>query len=372
MPPRWAVRHMVRWRGESYRSGIAPASAPFRRHRSFGFTSLNKVKNISDLARIAGVNPATVSRALSDSPLVNSDTKARIVSLARQYDFRPNQMAQRLRTKKTGVIGIVVPLGHERRQHLSDPFFMTMVAELADAFEESGHDLMLSRIIPDADDWLERIVGSGMLDGVILIGQSDQFAAIERVAEQYRPLVAWGSHWTGQVHCSIGSDNVAGGRLAGDHLIAGGAREIIYLGEVRAPEIAQRYQGLCEATAAAGQSTPRHLDVHLASDAMEQEIARHLDTLSEKVDGIFAASDGIAMQTLRLLADRGFAVPDQIRVVGYDDLPLAIQTVPRLTTIRQDIREGARRMATSLLARIAGEDTASVQMPPTLIVRDSA
>lgn len=333
---------------------------------------MNIVKNITDLARIAGVNPATVSRALSDSPLVNAATKAKIVELAREHGFRPNQLAQRLRKQKTGVIGIVVPLGHERRQHLSDPFFMTMLAELADAFEDSGNDLMLSRIIPDAEDWLERIVSSGMLDGVILIGQSDQYAAIERVAAAYRPIVAWGSQWPEQRHCSIGSDNIAGGRLAGECLVAAGARSIIYLGEVRAPEIAQRYQGLCEALAHAGVAPPRHRDVHLASDVMEQEIAAHLDAVGSQIDGIFAASDVIAMQTLRLLEDRGFSVPDQIRVIGYDDLPLAIQTVPRLTTIRQDIREGARLMATALLARIAGEDTPSIQMLPTLIRRDSA
>lgn len=330
------------------------------------------VKNITDLARIAGVNPATVSRALSDSPLVNAVTKARIVELAKEHGFRPNQLASRLRKKKTGAIGIVVPLGHERRQHLSDPFFMTMLADLADALEDSGNDLVLSRIIPDADDWLERIVSSGMLDGVILIGQSNQYAAIERVAAHYQPMVAWGSQWPEQVHCSVGSDNVAGGRLAGECLVAAGSRNIIYLGEVRAPEIAQRYQGLCEAVAMAGMATPRHLDVHLASDVMEQEIAAHLDNVASQIDGIFAASDVIAMQTLRLLIDRGFAVPDQIRVIGYDDLPLAIQTVPRLTTIRQDIAQGARIMATSLLARIAGEDTPSVQMIPTLVRRDSA
>ncbi len=330
------------------------------------------VKNISDLARIAGVNPATVSRALSDSPLVNAATKARIVELAKEHAFRPNQLASRLRKKKTGAIGIVVPLGHERRQHLSDPFFMTMLADLADALEDSGNDLVLSRIIPDADDWLERIVNSGMLDGVILIGQSNQYSAIERVAAHYQPMVAWGSQWPEQVHCSVGSDNVAGGRLAGECLVAAGSRNIIYLGEVRAPEIAQRYQGLCEALAMAGMATPRHLDVHLASDVMEQEIAAHLDNVASQIDGIFAASDVIAMRTLRLLIDRGFAVPDQIRVIGYDDLPLAIQTVPRLTTIRQDIAQGARIMATSLLARIAGQDTPSVQMIPTLIRRDSA
>ncbi len=343
-----------------------------RQKRQLDRGVLTKVKNITDLAKLAGVNPATVSRALSNSTLIKAATKARIVALAEEHGFRVNQMAQRLRTQKTGVIGVVVPLGHERRQHLSDPFFMAMIANLADAFEESGHDLMLSRVIPDADDWLERVVDSGMIDGALLLGQSDQFRAIERVAARYRPLVVWGRHWPEQVHCSVGSDNVVGGRIAGDCLMATGARKIAFLGQLRAPEIALRYQGLCTALAAAGVDAPRHLAVPMASEGMEQEIADHLDRVGKDIDGIFAATDVIAMQTLRLLADRGFGVPDQIRVVGYDDLPIAIQTVPRLTTIRQNIEEGAKIMAGALLARLAGEDTPSVQMQPLLVRRDTA
>ncbi|RYY07119.1 MAG: LacI family transcriptional regulator, partial [Alphaproteobacteria bacterium] len=162
--------------------------------------TVQKVRNIADLARLAGVSPGTVSRALAGKALVNAETRARIQALATEHSFRPNQMARRLRTQRTGVIGVVVPLGHERRQHLSDPFFMSLLGHLADSLTENGYDLMLSRIIPDADDWLERIVGSGMLDGVLLIGQSDQWETIERVAAEYRPMVVWGSQMPGQIH----------------------------------------------------------------------------------------------------------------------------------------------------------------------------
>jgi len=331
-----------------------------------------RIRTLADLAKIAGVNTATVSRALADSPLVKTDTKARIQALAQQHGFRPNQMAKRLRTQRTGVVGVVVPLGHEKRQHLSDPFFMTMLGYLADALTENGYDIMLSRVIPDTDDWLEAVIGSGMLDGVLLIGQSDQFEVIESAAAHYRPLVAWGSHWPEQRHCSVGTDNFAGGQMAGQCLAAGGARHIAFLGEVRTPEIGQRYAGLCAVLQAAGLAAPRQFDVHLASDVMEQEISAHIAEVGDTIDGIFAASDVIAMTALRVLADRGVVVPDRIRVVGYDDIPIAAQTVPRLTTIRQDIATGAKAMVEALFARIAGEDAASVQMSPMLVRRDSA
>jgi len=334
---------------------------------------LPRVRNIAELARMAGVSPGTVSRALSGSHLVNEKTRLLIQGLADQHGFRPNQMARRLRTQRTRVIGIVVPLGHEKRQHLSDPFFMTLLGHLADALTENGYDIMLSRVIPDADDWLERIVESGMLDGVLLIGQSNEHEAIERVAARYRPLVAWGSHRDGQRHCAVGSDNVVGGRLAGERLIASGARRIAFLGEITAPEFQLRYEGVAAAMTAAGLSDgPMLLHTHIASDGMAQEIAAHLDQVGDAIDGIAAASDLVALTALRLLHDRGLAVPQRMRVVGYDDLPLALQAVPRLTTVRQDLERGAQAMVSALFARIAGEDAPSVQMLPVLIERSSA
>ena len=332
----------------------------------------DRIKNIAELARMAGVSAGTVSRALAGKPLVNKDTREKIQSIADEHGFRPNQMARRLRTQRTGVIGVVVPLGHDQRQHLSDPFFMTMLGYLADALTESGYDIMLSRVIPDAHDWLERIVDSGMLDGVLLIGQSDQIEAIERVAARYRPLVAWGSNLPGQVHCSVGVDNRAGGRLAGECLIARGCKRLAFFGEMRTREIEQRLLGLEDAAREAGLAQPLQFETHLASDVMPAEISGHLDAAGSSFDGIFAASDVIAMRTVRALADRRIAVPQAMPVVGFDDLPFAQQTVPRITTVRQDIAKGARLMTTALFERVAGADAPSTQMEPSLVRRDTA
>lgn len=331
-----------------------------------------RIRNIAELARIAGVSTGTVSRALANKSLVNKETRERIQALAREHGFRPNQMARRLRTQQTRVIGVVVPLGHERRQHLSDPFFMTILGHLADALTENGYDIMLSRVIPDADDWLERIVDSGMLDGVLLIGQSDQYDAIERVAAYYRPMVVWGSQLAGQTHCTVGVDNRKGGQLAGECLIARGCKRLAFLGELGAPELSQRYQGLCDAARAAGLAEPLLLETHLASDIMTAEIAGHMSAIRSQVDGIAAASDLIAMHAVRVLADHGIKVPGEIAVTGFDDLPFAEQTIPRLTTISQSVPHGARAMVQTLFARIAGEDAPSLVMTPELVRRDTA
>ncbi|SUJ21770.1 Maltose operon transcriptional repressor [Sphingomonas paucimobilis] len=198
-----------------------------------------RVRTIADLAQLAGVSPGTVSRALAGKSLVNEQTRQRIKALADEHGFRPNQMASRLRTRRTGVIGVVVPLGHERRQHLSDPFFMTMLGHLVDALTENGYDVMLSRVIPDAEDWLDRVVDSGMVDGVLLIGQSTNMMRSNASRRRYRPLVAWGVTLPGQVMPrSAPTIWLAVGWSASDWW-RGGCQRIAFLGDISARKSAR-------------------------------------------------------------------------------------------------------------------------------------
>lgn len=332
---------------------------------------LGPVRNIVELARLAGVSAGTVSRALAGNPLVKARTREKIQAIARQHDFKLNQMASRLRTKRTGLIGVVIPLGHERRQHISDPFFMRMLGALADVITESGNGLVLHRVIPDNDEWLVRIASSGLLDGVLIIGQSDQFDVIEQAAARNCPIVAWGQYQQGQRHYSVGTDNFAAGKLAARHLIERGAQRLAFLGDLVGTEIPARYDGFkAEANAHGLDVTP--LESDLAANNPDTDIIRHAGLMEGMYDGVLAASDVIAMRTLRALADRSINVPGQVAVVGFDDLPLAKHTVPRLTTIRQDIQRGAQEMVAALFRQIAGESVESVIMPPQLVVRDSA
>jgi DNA-binding LacI/PurR family transcriptional regulator len=335
-------------------------------------TNSRSVRTIADLARIAGVSTGTVSRALSGSPLVRGDTRDRLVALARDHGFTPNATARNLRTQRTGAIGVVVPLGHETTQHLSDPFFMALIGHLADSLSERGYDLLLSRVIPQRPIWLQAIVDAGRVDGLIVIGQSDQADILDDVAARYRPMVVWGGHQDGQLHCSVGSDNRRGGRLATDHLLAKGCRRIAFLGNPQAVEIGHRLEGCSAALAAAGiMGGPDVLPAHLTAETAHSAISAWLDGDGRGVDGIVAASDIVAMSALRALAEHGRKVPGDVRVVGYDDLPLARQTTPALTTIRQDLESGARHLVEKLFVRLAGSSCDSVIMPPELVIRDS-
>jgi DNA-binding LacI/PurR family transcriptional regulator len=332
-----------------------------------------RIRNIKELAELAGVSTGTVSRALAGSELISRKTRERIQALAREHDFRPNALARNLRIQRTGAIGVLIPLGHETGQHISDPFFITMLGLLADGLTERGYDLLLSRVIPADSAWLERYVDSGRVDGVIVIGQSDQSATLDAVAARYRPLVVWGGHVAGQVHCSVGSDNTKGGYLAAKHLIERGCQRVAFFGDPKALEIGQRLDGCRAAMAEAGLSEALTvLPAHLVAEAAHPDIAGFLGSTSQRPQGIVAASDVIAMSALRALSEFGLAVPGEIRVIGYDGLEIGEHTVPRLSTISQDLTSGAGHLVDMLLRRIAGEETQSVVMEPQLVVRMSS
>lgn len=328
------------------------------------------VRTLADLARLAGVSTGTVSRALAGKELVNAKTRERIQALARQHGFRPNQMASKLRSRRTGVIGAVIPVGHER-QHVSDPFFLTLLGHLADELTESGYDLMLSRAVPDGtSEWLERMTSSGMVDGVLLIGQADQYEVIERVSSSYRPLVVWGASCDGQRHCAVGTDNMAGGRMAAEHLIEMGASRLVFLGETAGMEVVQRHRGASAAAAEAGIPIV-HMPISLAAEQMGPQLQAAVADCDIGVDGVVAATDLIAITALRCLHDHKRRVPEDVQVVGFDDVPLAQQTMPPLTTIRQEIGDGAKAMVEKLRQRIAGETSDSLVMPPRLVIRET-
>ncbi len=328
-------------------------------------------KTLKDLAEIAGVTSGTVSRALSGSNLVTAATRDMIVALARQHGFTPNATARNLRMRKTNTIGVVIPLGHEVRQNISDPFFITMLGLLADKLTNRGYSLLLSRVVPTDEDWLLKLARSGQSDGIIVIGQSDQSAVLDRVADLYRPLVVWGSHIAGQAHCSVGSDNFRGGALAAQHLIERGCRNIVFFGDPRAIEIGQRLEGCRSIVAKADGVQFSVVPTHLVADAAQSEIAKYFRAKAHRPDGVVAASDVIAVTAMRVLAEQGLSVPGDVKVIGYDGLPLGEHTMPPLTTIAQDLEQGAENLVNSVIQRIAGEEIHSVILQPRLLVRES-
>lgn len=333
--------------------------------------ALPQARTLQEMAKLAGVSAATVSRALANSELIALNTRKRIQALAKQVGFTVNPAARMLRTRQSHTIALVLPLGHEKGQHLSDPFFMAMLAYLADAVSQRGYDLLLRRIEPQQDDWLRQIIDRSRVDGVLVIGQSDQAAVLQEVGSSYAPMVVWGQWSPEQSYVSVGVDNVEGGRLAAAHLLERGRRRLAFLGNTAVPEFAARYDGFLSAWLPGARPAPVVVPAHLTSQdafsAAEQLFREHPD-----IDGVFAASDVVAMSVVRAAAALGRSVPEDLSVIGFDDVPIAAQSNPPLTTVRQDFERGSALMCDLLFKRMKGEECLSVRLPPELIVRASA
>ncbi|MFM2041603.1 MAG: hypothetical protein RLY86_179 [Pseudomonadota bacterium] len=328
---------------------------------------------MADLARLAGVSVSTVSRALAGSTLVPAEKRAEILKIARDQGYVVNEAARNLRLQKTQVIGIAIPLGHEAGQLISDPFFIELFGRLADEITARNHAVLLNKVVQPGPDWIDRLVRSQRFDGLLVIGQSDQHDALNAIARSYRPLVVWGAHLPSQAYCSVGSDNIGGARAAVEHLLSTGRRRIAFLGMAEVPEVGLRWEGYVRALTAAGLQpvpdlkAPAHFTVDTAYVAVRDLIAS-----GAVFDGVFAASDVIAMAAVKALSAAGLRVPEDVAVVGFDDIGLAAHVNPPLTTVRQDLARGARVMVDLLFRRMEGEDTPSATMPAELVVRRSS
>ncbi len=328
---------------------------------------------MQDIARLAGVSTATVSRALNNSELVNDETRVRIEELARSLKYRINIGARNLRMQRNRTVAVVVPYDAATRQNISDPFFVSMLGCLADALTDRGYDMLLSRVDADHLDAVADLEASGRAIGVILIGQWHHHDQLNELAMRQLPLVVWGARLAQQVYCTVGSDNIAGGALATEHLIGDGRRQIAFFGDPELPEIGQRYEGYRQALSRHGIRLDQRLVRHAAfAEGSARAAVQSLLDQEIAFDAVFASSDLLAMRTIGTLRERGIEVPDDVAVVGYDDIELAKYVHPSLTTIRQPIDKGADALVEALLAIVDGKHPNSGILPTELIVRESS
>jgi DNA-binding LacI/PurR family transcriptional regulator len=328
---------------------------------------------MEDIARLAGVSTATVSRALNQSPLVKDATRLRIEELARSLKYQINVGARNLRLQRNRTVAVVVPYDAATRQNISDPFFVSMLGSLADALTERGYDMLLSRVDAERLDLAADLEASGRAIGVILIGQWHHHDQLNELASRQVPIVVWGAQLPQQIYCTIGSDNIAGGVLATEHLIEVGRRHIAFFGDPQLPEVGQRYEGYRRALNRHGIALDPRLVLPTAfAEGSARTAVEALLHQKVRFDALFASSDLLAMRSIGTLRSNGLRVPDDVAVVGYDDIELAQHIHPSLTTIRQPMVNGAEALVNALLLIIEGKHPQSQVLPTRLIVRDSS
>jgi DNA-binding LacI/PurR family transcriptional regulator len=345
-------------------SKICSARGPTRLSRT--------TTRLEDIARIAGVSISTASRALNDNPAVNARTKQLIWKLAREHDypFRRYMPAGPIGAEAT--IALVTPRPQGREGRLSDPFFLELIAGVGEAARERGCDLLMSHVSPGTHEDLLAAMQTSRADGVIFLGQSTLHGALNRLAESEGRFVVWGAELPEQAYCSVGSDNIHGGRRATLHLARLGRTRIVFLGDLDPPEAMQRHRGYLEALASAKLPVDTdliveaHFEVESAEASVDSLIRRGVE-----FDGVVCASDLIALGAVRALLHAGRRVPEDVSVIGFDNVPFSRYSRPALTTIAQDTMKAGRLMVSKLLDAIGDHPGRSERVPTDLIVRES-
>jgi LacI family transcriptional regulator len=335
---------------------------------------------IRQLARLSGVSVGTVSRALNGYSDVRPETRERIMRLASELDYTPTAAARALVTQRSHVIGVVLDTG-EGHPDLQHPFFHEVIVGLKNHIGANGFDLLLFASERPGNgygphSYLKRCRHHNV-DGVVLMGVDGEDPEVLRVVDSELPTAGVDVELAGPATTFAISDNVAGAREAVRHLHALGHRRIATItGLLRTRPGKDRLQGYGEGLAELG--LPARADYVLEGDfygesgraGMAQLLA-----LDVPPTAVFAASDMMALGAIHAVTDAGLSVPGDVSVVGFDDMQLADQMNPSLTTLRQDKAALGAAAGAELVRMIEGEDDGAapfVMLPVELIARASS
>ena len=319
---------------------------------------------MEDLAREAGVSKITVSRALSGHALVKEETRARIRELAEQHGYRINIAARNLRQQRSRTIGVVIEMTPSHDRSKSEPYPLSLLGGIMQELTGQGYNMVLTT--------MPMFVGSPpAVDGVILLGQGVREDAVDVVQRTGLPYVIWGSVDGNEEHVTVGSDNVQGGRIAADHLLFHGRRRMAFVGDATHLEINDRFRGFRERVEENGCALVGAAASPFTREGGYAALTGLLAGGEAPFDGVFAASDAIAMGVIDALRDHGHAVPEQVSVIGFDDAPGAALFTPAITSVRQDWDRGGRLLAQKILELTSGGKPLSESMSVELKPRNS-
>ncbi len=333
-----------------------------------------EVITLEYLARKAGVSHSTVSRALADSPLVNAETKARIQKLALESGFELNQVARNLKVRATKMIGLVVP-------EVSNPFYPELVQQVADQARNAGFTLQLQ--LSGRNQELESAcVGSlsgSRADGILIVTGEHGLVArsqVNTLVAAGKPVVVMGWVEDADHFDLVAGDDAAGGRSLAAHLVALGHVRIAVLGKAAHRGAFDRMVGFREELAVRGFPLHPELNIVVENENDVRSGVAKLLGLSAPPTAIFAYQDSLAATVYRQVQQSGLSIPDDISVVGFDNLDLATYLSPRLTTVGTHITPLCSAFVSLLVRRIQGIDPElppqTIVITPKIIVRESS
>ncbi len=329
---------------------------------------------IKDVARLAGVSPATVSQALNGRPRVHSDTRQRVVDAATKLRYAPNLHGRRLARRRAECLAVVQ--GRNMTTVFSDSFYRVVLGSAAEATHGRGYSLVITPTpregMRPAD--LGRLMGHGAVDGALVVGvlEADWLFALR---ERGLPIVLVDTYLEGSTVPAVVADYRDGAHRATAHLLGLGHRRVALLGAAVAyPFGPETHDGYADALAGATVAYDARL-VRRCPIAVDAAIAAATSLLaaSDPPTALFAVTDAMAIGALRAARERGLRVPADLAVVGMDDIELAAYTDPPLTTVRVAKETMGRLAAERLIALIERQEVEPgiVSVPGELVVRAS-
>jgi len=325
--------------------------------------------SIKDIARVAKVSHSTVSRALRNSSLVNRETAERIRRIAHEMGYRPSAVARSLVTKKTKTIGVVVTT-------IADPFIAEVISGVEEVANDHGYSVFLANSNADPDREV-RVVHSfheRRVDGILVTASRVGALYIPLLVQMKVPIVLINNQHPGEFVHSVMIENVTAGREATQHLIQLGHHRIAYIGDQFGFQSdTDRFAGYRQALEMADLPFLPELIAHGdgkaggGMQAMEKLLA-----LPQPPTAVFCYNDMSALGALRVIRAHGLGVPDDISLVGFDDLFIASYTYPPLTTIRQPMRQMGQTAMKIMLKLFSDlNSNPSIKVQGELIVRES-
>jgi LacI family transcriptional regulator len=326
---------------------------------------------LEDIARLSGVSRSTVSRVINADVNVKEDTRRKVLEIIQDINFQPNLAAKGLATGRTNVIGIVIPASVSTL--FTDPYFPQFIQGVATACNNRNFLVMLWLAEPEYERrMISRILHNGLVDGVIVASTLMNDPIVTSLYESKMPFILIGRHPTLDVNY-LDVDNLQAGWKATMHLLRLGYKRIATItGPQDQSSGYDRYQGYLKALQDYGQ--PIRPELAMEGDFTEEGSYKAMQRLiPHKPDAIFAASDMMAYGAMRALREANLRIPEDVGVVGFDDMPTSAKTNPPLTTVRQQVSQMGSKAVEVLIALIGKEipSTQRVIMDTELVVRES-
>lgn len=330
------------------------------------------VLNLEDIARMAGVSKSTVSRVVNNHPNVSASTRTRVMRVITEQNFRPNSAARALVTQHTRVLSVVIPQPYE--EAFGDPFFQLLLQSISRTAAEHDYAIMLwiGGLEEQEERFADRILSNAFFDGILVVSADDKDPILRSLAGAGYPFVQIGPPQFENASF-VDVNNRRGAYEASKHLASLGYRRIgVVTGPLDKAEARDRLIGCLDGLAESAVSPlPEWIAEGNFDEGSGYRAMKRL--LRHNLQAVFVSNDSMAVGAMRAIEEAGLHIPDQMAVVGFDDMPFAATTSPPLTTVRQPITElgvSAVRMLTRL---VEGEPAGPLQviLPTHLIIRKS-